>query len=221
MLGERGGVDGVVEVDGDRGWPEHPVAGAVMLEGADQADGHDGDTELLREAKAAVLKFVDVTGASALGFRKNDEAGAAVDGVLGEAPHALDVGRAAHVGNGNIAETLHVPTVGGDFEVGFQFPTAHELRDSAVKHERVEDVYVIGHEEGRAVGIETRRANDLHACAGKEGDATAEGALQPVVLAHIEEDVEEHKKRRGDEEMHQAEGPENDAAQREVDAPHM
>ena len=35
FLGEILGVDGVVEVDGDGGGPEHPVAGAVMLEGTD------------------------------------------------------------------------------------------------------------------------------------------------------------------------------------------
>src|SRR6266478_8337937 len=66
--------------DGRLPWrPEHPVAGAVMLEGADEADGDDGDAELLGEAEAAILEFVDVAIAGALGFGKNDEAGAAID----------------------------------------------------------------------------------------------------------------------------------------------
>ena len=107
MLRQARGINGVVEMDGDGGGPEHPVAGAVMLEGADEADGGDGDAELLREAEAAVLEFVDVAVASALGFGKDDEAGAAMDGVLSEAPHALDVGGTAHVGDGDVAETLH------------------------------------------------------------------------------------------------------------------
>src|SRR5690349_14614696 len=99
-------------MNGDGGGPEHPVAGAVMLEGADEADGDDRDAKLLSEAEAAVLEFVDMAVASALGFGKNDEAGAAIDGVLGEAPHALNVGGAAHVGDGNVAKTLHEPAVG-------------------------------------------------------------------------------------------------------------
>src|ERR1700693_6065441 len=111
-------------MNGDGGGPEHPVPGAVMLEGTDEADGNDGDAELLREAEAAVLEFVDVAIARALGFGKNDEAGAAIGGVLREAPHALDVGRAAHVGDGDVAETLHEPAVGGDFEMGFELPAA-------------------------------------------------------------------------------------------------
>src|SRR5579859_5432106 len=108
-----------------------------MLEGPDQADGNDGDAELLGEAEAAVLKFVDVAVTGALAFGKNDEAGAAVDGFLGEAPHAFNVGRAVYVGNGNIAETLHEPAIGGNFEMGLEFPAARELRNRTIQHEGV------------------------------------------------------------------------------------
>ena len=79
MFRQRFGVDGVMEVDGYGGGPEHPVAGAVMLEGADEAYGNDGDAELLGQAEAAVLEFVDVAVAGALGLGKNDQAGAAID----------------------------------------------------------------------------------------------------------------------------------------------
>ena len=48
------------------------MAGAVMLEGTDQAYRDDRDSELLGEAEAAVLEFVDVTIAGALGFGKDD-----------------------------------------------------------------------------------------------------------------------------------------------------
>src|ERR1043166_9728638 len=101
-------------MDGDGGGPEHPVAGAVMLEGADQAYGDDGDAELLGEAEAAVLEFIDVTVAGALGFGKDDQARAAADCFLSEAPHAFDVGGTAHVGDGDVAETLHEPAIGWD-----------------------------------------------------------------------------------------------------------
>src|ERR1700687_930515 len=99
-------------MNGDRGGPEHPVPGAVMLEGADDTNGGDGDAELLSEPEAAVLKFVDVAIAGALGFGENDEAGAATDGVLSEAPHALDVGGATHVGEVDITAKLRSPTLG-------------------------------------------------------------------------------------------------------------
>src|SRR6267154_3578972 len=127
--------------------PEHPVARAVMLERADQAYGDDGDAEVLGETEAAVLEFVDVTVAGALGFRKNDEACSAIDGVLREAPHSLDIGRAADVGHRNIAETLHEPAVGGNFEMRFEFPAAHELRNGAIQNEGVKEIDVVNHEE--------------------------------------------------------------------------
>src|SRR6266446_6311231 len=221
VLRETSGVDGVVEMHGDGGGPEHPVAGAVVLEGADEADRSDGDAELLGEPEAAVLELVDAAIAGAFGFGENDEAGAAVDGVLGEAPHALDVGGTAHVGDGDIAETLHEPAVGGNFEMGFELPAAHELRNRAVEDEGIEDVDVIDHEEAGALRIETGGADDFDAGAGKKGDASAKGALQPVVLAHVQKNIEKNEKRRSDEKMQEAENPENGAAQREVGALHM
>src|SRR5882762_1386559 len=141
-------------MDGHRCGPEHPVACAVMLERADQAYGDDRDSELLGEAEAAILEFVDVTVAGTLGFRKNDEACAAIDGVLREAPHSLDIGRAADVGHRNIAETLHEPAIGGNLEMRFKFPAAHELRNGAIENEGVKEIDVIDHEEAGAMRIE-------------------------------------------------------------------
>src|SRR5260370_39128457 len=103
-----------MQVDRDGRGPEHPVAGALMLEGADEAGGADGDAESLRKAEAAILKFVDVSVAGALGLGKNDEAGSAIDGVLGQAAHALQNGGAADVWDGDIAEAHAGPTVGGN-----------------------------------------------------------------------------------------------------------
>lgn len=206
-LGQSGGVDGVVEVDGYGGRPEHPVAGAVMLERADQANGDDRDADLLGQAEAAVLKFINTAIPGAFRFRKDDQTGAAIDGFLGEAPHALDVRGAADVGDGDIAETLHEPAVGGNFEMGLEFPAADELRDRAVKDERVKEIYVIDHEETGAIGVEAGRANDFYARTGEKRDAATEGALQPVVLAHVDEDVEEDEEGRGNEKMNGAENP--------------
>src|SRR6202790_4741340 len=118
-----------MKMDGDRRGPKHPVASAMMLDGTDQADGHDRDAELLRDAEATFLESINVAVARALRFRKNDEARPAVDGVLREAPHALEIGRTAHVRDGDVAEALHQPAIGRNFEVRFQLPAADILRD--------------------------------------------------------------------------------------------
>lgn len=185
---EAGGVDGVVKNDGDSGGPKHPVAGAMMFERADQADGNDGEAQLLSDAEAAILEFVDMAVTSALGFGKNDQAGAGVDGVLREAPHALEVGRAADVGDWNIAETFHQPTIGGNFEMRLELPTADELRNGAIEDEWVEEIDVVDHEEAGALRIEAGGATNFNSGTGEKGDAAAEIALQPVVFARIQED---------------------------------
>src|ERR1700682_5254033 len=102
FFGEPLRINGVVQNDGYFCRPEHPVTGAVMLEGSHQADGHNGNAELLRYAKAAVLELIHVAVACALGFGKNNQAGTPVNGVLRQAPHALEVRRVANVRHGNI-----------------------------------------------------------------------------------------------------------------------
>src|SRR5438270_10659060 len=156
-----------MEVDGHGGGPEHPVAGAVMLKRADQADRHDRYAELLREAETAVLEFVHVAVAGALGFGKNDEAGATIDGVLREPPHALDVGGAAYIRYGNIAKTLHEPAVGGDLKMRLELPTTDKLRDGAIEDEGIEEVDVINHEEAGALGVKVGRTDYFDTGAGK------------------------------------------------------
>src|SRR5262249_12419218 len=86
FLGQSGKVHRVVKMDRDFRGPEHPVACGVMLKRADDADGHEWDVELLREAECAEFEFAHSAIACALAFRKDDEAHAAVDGVFGETP---------------------------------------------------------------------------------------------------------------------------------------
>src|SRR6266404_3223983 len=142
-FGKPFGVNRVVQNDGYLCRPEHPVTRAVMLEGSHQADGHDGDAELLRNAKAAVLELIHVAVACTLGFRKNDQAGAAVNGVLRQPPHALEVRRAANVWHGNIPEALHQPAIRWNLEMRFQLPATDELRNGAVEHERIENIDMV------------------------------------------------------------------------------
>ena len=96
--------------------------------------------------------------------------------------------------------------------MGFQLPTADELRDGAVEHERIEEIDVVRHEEAGAVGVEAWSALSLHASAGKKGDAAAKPALEPVVFAHIEEDSEKNERGSNDEKMQAAENPHKRAA---------
>jgi len=53
-FGKPFGVNRIVQNDGYSCRPEHPVTGAVVLEGSHQAHGHNGNAELLRDAEAAV-----------------------------------------------------------------------------------------------------------------------------------------------------------------------
>src|SRR5258708_19773466 len=92
FFGHARGVDGVVQVHGDGRGPEHPVAGAGVLDGADDTDRHDGNFQLLGDPESAVLKFIDAAVASALRSWKNEEADAAIDGVAGNSPHPPDTG---------------------------------------------------------------------------------------------------------------------------------
>src|SRR5580704_4146274 len=91
FLGHSFCLDDVMKMDRYGRGPKHPVASSMMLDGTDQAHGNYRDAELLRDAEAALFKFIDVAVARALGFWKNDEARPAVDGVLREAPHALQI----------------------------------------------------------------------------------------------------------------------------------
>src|SRR6266851_9280267 len=51
------GLDGVMQMNGNLRRPQHPMARPVMLKGAHQTHRHDRNAELLRHAKAAVLKL--------------------------------------------------------------------------------------------------------------------------------------------------------------------
>src|SRR6266571_145150 len=188
-------LDGVVQINGNFCRPEHPMTGTVMLKRANEADGYDGNAELLRDAEAAVLKLIHAAIARPPGFGKDDKACAGINGVLREAPHALQVRRASNVRNGNVAEALHQPAVRGNFEVGFQLPATDKLRDGTVKQERIENIDVIRHEEVRPVGIETRRAASLDTRTRKKHDAAAEAALEPIVLAGVKKDSQKHEQR--------------------------
>src|SRR5262249_10003630 len=103
-----------------------------MLERADNADRNDGNFELLGDPKRAILKFGYPAVACAFPFRKNNKAGAAVDRVAGQTPHTLQISGTPHVRNRNVAEAFHQPAVNRDFEMRFEFPTAHKLRNSTI-----------------------------------------------------------------------------------------
>ena len=192
-----------------------------MLERTGQTYGHNRYSQLLRDPETAFIEFIDMAVATAFRVRKNDEAGAAIDGVLREPPHALEIGRAPHVGDRNVSEALHQPSVGRYFEMGLKFPAADVLRDGAVQNEGVKEIDMIRHEKTRAAGIETRGSDHLDARAGKKCDAAAEAALEPIVLVRVQEDSQKDEQRRNNEEVQAAKNPKTRAAQRQQCALHI
>src|SRR5260370_8936898 len=215
------GLDGVVHKNRNFRRPQHPAARPVMMKRSHETHGYDRNAELLRNAKAAVLELIHVPVARPLRFGKNNQAGAAVDGVLREAPHALQIRRAPDIWYRDVAEALHQPAVRGNLKVGFQLPSAHKLRDRAVEHERIEKIDVIRHEERSLVGIKARRAADLDLRAGKKRDAAAEGALQPIMFTSIQKDAEKDEQGHDEEEMQDAEDPKNRAAENQPGPFHL
>src|SRR5205823_4093018 len=121
----------------------------------------------------AVLELIHVTVARPFGFGKNNQAGATIDCVLRQPPHALQIRRPPHIRNRHVAEALHQPAVRRNLEVRLQLPPAHKLRDGAVQDEWVEEIHVVGHEEARPLRIETRRPHYFHARARQKSDAAA------------------------------------------------
>src|SRR6266852_5036081 len=87
------GLYGVVQTHRNLRWPQHPVARPVMLKGTHQTHRHDRNPQLLRDAEATVLKFIQSPVARALGFRKDNQASAPIDSVLRQPPHALQIRR--------------------------------------------------------------------------------------------------------------------------------
>src|SRR5206468_641720 len=121
----------------------------------------------------------------------------------------------------HIAKPFHQPAVRRNLEVRFQLPPAHELRDRAVQHEGIKKIHVVGHEEARPAGVETRRPNHLHAGAGQKGNPPAKSPLQPVMFAGINKNSQEYQSWRNDEKMQPAENPQYGAAHRQPGALHM
>src|SRR5713226_9105523 len=103
------GLDGVMQMNGDLRWPQHPVARPVMLERPHQTHRYDRNPKLLCDAEATVLKFIQSPVARALGFRKNNQAGAPIDGVLRQPPHTLQIRRPPHIRHRHVAKALHQP----------------------------------------------------------------------------------------------------------------
>src|SRR5436309_61507 len=214
-------LDGVMQMNGDLRWPQHPVPRPVMLKRAYDTHWHDRNAELLRHAETAVLELIHAPVARPFGLRKNNQAGAPTDGILREPPHAFQIRRAPHIRDRHIAEALHQPAVRRNFEVRFQFPSADELRDGAVQHERVEKIDVVGHEEAGPLRIETGGPHYFHSRARQKSDAAAERALQPIVFARIQKNSQDYQHRRNNEKMQDAEKPKYGAADRQPKFFHM
>src|SRR5215475_15734006 len=135
------------------------------------ADRNKRNAVLLRETEGAKFEFVHSAIARAFSFRENDEARATVDGVFGHAPHSFEVPRAAHVGHRHVSEALHEQAVNRNLKMRFEFPSAHELWNRAIEHERIEKIDMIGDEKRRLLRIKTGRNHRLYSRASEKHDA--------------------------------------------------
>src|SRR6266478_4541632 len=215
------GLDGVMQINGNFRRPQHPVARPVVPKRSHQAHRRDRNPQLLRHPEAAVLELIHVPVARPLGFRKNNQAGAAVDGVLRQPPHALQIRRPPHIRNRHVPKSLHQPAVCRDLEMRFQLPSAHKLRDGAVEYEGIEKIDVVDEEKARPAGVEAGATDDFHSRPRQKSDAGAQAALEPIVFARIQKNPQEHQRRRHKEKMQSAQNPKNGAAHRQPGFLHM
>ena len=140
----------VVKIHHDGRGPQHPARFAIELKRSHDAHRHYGHSELLRHAKNAVVKFADAPGNRPPPLGKNDQAHATVQRGARQPPHPLEVGRPRAFRNRHVAKTLHHPAVHRDAKMRLQLQPADELRNHAVKHEWIEQIYVVGNEEAGA-----------------------------------------------------------------------
>src|SRR6266849_1572499 len=214
-------LDGVMQMNRNLRWPQHPVARPVMLKGTHQTHRYDRNPQLLRDSEATVLKFIQSPVARALGFRKNNQAGAPIDSVLRQPPPTLQIRRPSHIRHRHVAKALPQRAVRGNLEMRFQLPSPHKLRNRAIQHKRIEKVDVVAHEETRPAGVETSGTQHFHACARQKSDPPAKRPLQPIVFARIEKNPQEHQRRRNDEKMQSAQDPKKCAADCQPGVLHM
>src|SRR5438552_14483373 len=84
-------LDGVMQMNGDLRWPQHPVPRPVMLKRAYDTPWHDRNAELPRHAETAVLELIHAPVARPFGLRKNNQAGATIYCILDQPPLALQI----------------------------------------------------------------------------------------------------------------------------------
>ena len=85
FLGRKGlSLDGVVDVDGDGGWVEHPAAFAVERKGASNAHGDDGVAEIAHHPENSLAERLYPPVQGTAPFGKDRKAGSVVEGFFGE-----------------------------------------------------------------------------------------------------------------------------------------
>src|SRR5262249_54236844 len=82
-------------------------------------------------------------------------------------------------------------------------------------NERVEQVHVIRNQEAGLLWVEAWSHDGSHASAGKEHNAAAKRALQPVVFLRVENERQHHENRHREAKMQQADGPQQRASDSE------
>src|SRR5262245_45507007 len=115
------GLDRVVNVDGDFGREESPIAFFTELVCADDAHRRDWIAELDRHSDDAGIEWAYAPIAGARAFGEDDQADALVQSLAGKLHHLFVPRQIALRWNRNVAEPSHHPAVSRDLEMRFVF----------------------------------------------------------------------------------------------------
>jgi hypothetical protein len=104
--------------------------------------------------------------------------------------------------------------------VRLQLQSSHELWNSRVDDERVEDVDVVADEEARSSAIETRRVANFESDSCQSQDVSKEPALRPVIFSRVDEGAKYYQEGADDEEVNCANEPDDYASHPQVEPSH-
>src|SRR5262249_5095508 len=185
------GLDRVVNIDGDFGREEFPIAFFAELECADDAHRRDRISELDRHSAEAGIEWANATIAGARAFGEDDQADAIIQSLAGELHHLFVLRQIAFGRHRDVAEPSHHPAVSRDLEMRFVFKAAHELWDRRVDDERVPYINVVADEEAGTLSVEAWGIPRLEIDSRDAQHIAKEPSLRPVVLARVDERAEQ------------------------------
>jgi hypothetical protein len=129
-----------------------------------------------------------MAGSGAGPFREGNQTDLRIERSFGTARHDFQAFARGSIGDRDVAEPPHHPTIDGDFEMRLQLETPQELRNGRVNHKRIEYIDVVANEYVRPLGIKSWRLLHVESDTRETQDISKERSLRPVVFSRIDED---------------------------------